>query len=82
MKVRAYVRVARLENGKSRLVTTSRPSNVALTDGYGDALPTVSFAVDFNVDDLSFRRASNVIAVIEVADAVELSTVQLATEPA
>ena len=70
MKIRAYVRIAK--NGYKYKLDASTKSNEAplkLAGSYGQGdryLPTVGFAVDFNVPDEMFSKASVVIAEIDL----------------
>lgn len=81
MKTRIYLRVAK--NGYKTKVDASTKSNedpIFIPAQYGKpkvALPTVGFAVDFEIPDQLFSKASVVIASINVAtkDAAILSGV-------
>lgn len=71
MKIRAYIRVAK--NGSKYLVAAqSKENNQPLhkisygSVGNKEFLPTVAFAVDLNVPDELFAKASRVIAEINV----------------
>lgn len=67
MKQTLYVRAAKHpRGGKSKVVTGTKPSHHALTDSSGNAMPTVSFAVELNVPDELFSRAQRVVASIDV----------------
>lgn len=73
MKVRAYIRVAKGGPGnKYKLSATTKPDNTPLYKlGYGrsarrDFLPTVSFAVDFDLPEDAFNRAAKVISEVVV----------------
>lgn len=70
MKVRTYIRIAK--NGYKYKVdahTKEDPTPLYIPSygGQKKFLPTVAFAVDFNVPDELFSNASRVIAQIDVA---------------
>lgn len=75
MKVKAYIRVARSSHGKPRVTATQRPSSHPMTDTDGTPLPTVAFAVQFDVPDVMFRQAEQLIATVEITQAHPLATV-------
>ncbi len=70
MKVRAYMRIARSTRGY-KVSGGNRPSLKPLTsqEGYGNEsfLPTVSFAIDFEIPDELFDQQKRVIGEINVA---------------
>lgn len=68
MIVRAYIRVAEGLNGKPRIQATTQPSDEPIKSQFGKALPTVSFAVEFDVPDVLFSRAEEVIATIAIPE--------------
>lgn len=71
MKIRTYIRVAK--NGYKYKVDASTKSNedpIFLPAQYNrakEALPTVGFAVDFEIPDQLFSKASVVVASINIA---------------
>jgi hypothetical protein len=67
MIVKAYVRVAKGSRGP-KLIATVKPNTTPLEDGNRNPIPTVFFAVQFDVPDESFRRAQQVIAEVKVED--------------
>lgn len=79
MKVRAYIRVAK--NGYKWKIDASTKSTEdpifkpAQYNRAKEALPTVGFAVDFEIPDQLFSKASVLVATINVAtkDAVILT---------
>lgn len=66
MKVKAHIRIARQPNGKPKIAVNTKHSDFPLTDVRNEPLPTLSFAVEFDVDDAAFRKAQQVIAEIKV----------------
>lgn len=73
MKVRAYVRVAKHRTGRKgyMVVAGSTPNQEPLTKGQGmykESLPTVAFAIDFEIPDSAFNLAERVIAEIEIPE--------------
>lgn len=76
MKIKSYIRIARTSNGRSKITATSKPSDEPLKDSYGEALPTVAFAVEFVIPDEAFRRASQLIASVDVEAPQPLATVR------
>jgi hypothetical protein len=68
MKVKAYLRVAKDRNGRSRVQANAKPSQAPLTRSDGTILPTVSFAVELDVPDAMFRRAEQVIATLTIPE--------------
>jgi len=69
MKVKAHIRVARNTNRRPMVVATAKPNSRPLTSASGDPLPTVMFAVEFDVADALLNKASEVIAQIKVEQA-------------
>lgn len=67
MKVRTYMRVARKPNsrGKAAVAATTKPTAHPLADINGP-LPTVYFAIEFDIPDSLLDRAQEVIAEIKV----------------
>lgn len=65
MKVRAYLRIGVMKRG-SKLSATNKPSHAPLFDANGSGIPTVAFAVDFNIPDELFKQAQIAIAEINV----------------
>jgi len=76
MKVKTYVRIARADTGRTKIAASSKPSDEPLKDSYGDALPTVAFAVEFVVADGAFDRARKLIASVDVQSPEPLATVR------
>lgn len=80
MKTKAYIRVAKLRNGRSKVEASSRPNPEPLRDSNGYAYPTVGFAVELNLPDKLFTRHEQVLAKLSIpedqaeilADVVEL----------
>lgn len=68
MKVKAHIRVAKGSNGKSQLTATVKPSTAPLTMANGTPLPTIAFAVVFEVPDAMFRQAEQVIATLTIPE--------------
>lgn len=68
MKVKACIRVGRDRQGRHRLVATSKPSHLPLTKSDGTELPTVAFAVEFDVPDAMFRQAEQAIATLVIPE--------------
>lgn len=71
MKVRCYLRIAK-HGYKYKVAANIKSSEepLKITGSYGkqeQLLPTVGFAVDFNIPDDLFSRASKVIAEIDIA---------------
>lgn len=85
-KVRAYIRVAK--HGYKYKIEASTKSNedpLFLPAHYNTpkkALPTVGFAVDFEIPDQLFSKASVLVATINIAtkDAAILAGVPVATK--
>ena len=81
-KVRGYIRIAR--NGYKYKIDAGIKSNeqpLHLQTGYNEKqfLPTVLFAIDFDVDDNLFSRASKVIGTIVVNQANGVIAAELPT---
>ena len=68
MKVKAHVRVGRDPRGKHKIAVTSRPNPFPLEKGNGEVLPTVAFAVEFEVPDSAFREAERVLATVVIPE--------------
>lgn len=71
MKVRAYLRVAKLPGWKYKIAASGKPDNSPLhkMKGYrGDKefLPTVAFALDLDIPDEQFNRASRLLGEVVV----------------
>jgi len=87
MKVKACVRVAHGNRGGSRVpvtkvAVTQKPIHDALTyiDGLSSRpLPTVAFAVEFDIPDAMFKRAEQVIATMTIPE--ESATVAAVVKP-
>lgn len=77
MKVKAHIRVARdpkRRTASPRIVATMRPMPGPLLGHSGDVLPTVAFAVEFDIPDSMFKRAEEVIATVVIPeDQVEIA---------
>ncbi len=80
MKIRTFLRVAKSGPGKFKVEASTKASEdpIFKPAQYGrgkEALPTVGFAVDFEIPDQLFSKASVVVASINVAtkDAAILS---------
>jgi len=70
MKTRIYLRIARGSRGKSRVMASVSPKIEPIKSGSGysvEYLPTVYFAVDFNIPNDLFEQAQIPIAEINVA---------------
>lgn len=68
MKVRAYIRVAKMANGKAKVDASRSPHDRPLSSSNGEALPTVAFAIDLVVPDGLFTRAEQVIATLTIPE--------------
>lgn len=81
MKVKTYVRVARTEiRSRGKVAVNTTRNDTALTDTRGDALPTVMFAVEFDIPDAAFDRAAQTIATIKVTNPEIAATVKQVKE--
>lgn len=69
MKVKAHIRVGKDRRGHTQLTATTKPSLRPLSKSNGTVLPTVAFAVEFDVPDSMFKRAEDVIATVTIQDA-------------
>jgi hypothetical protein len=68
-KIKVYLRVARTQGSAGhRVVATTRPSHIPLSDAYGTVLPTIAFAIVLDIDSAAFRQAEQVIAELIVAE--------------
>lgn len=72
MKQRIYLRVAKKgQYGRVKVAASIKSSEdpIYSQTGYGskEALPTVGFAVDFEIPDQLFSKASVVVATINIA---------------
>lgn len=82
MKVKTYLRVARGHGKQARVVANARPNPSPLSDHMGVDLPTVAFAVVFEIPDEAFRAAERVLAEIEVPiESISLSAAVEAEAP-
>lgn len=93
MKVKAYIRVAHGKNTRNsrsavtKVAVTQKPTNDALT--YVDSrlgrhvtMPTVAFAVEFDIPDAMFKRAEQVIATMTIPEeSATVAAVVKAVEP-
>jgi hypothetical protein len=67
-KLKVYLRVAQTQGSAGhRVVATTRPSHIPLSDAYSTVLPTIAFAVMLDIDPAAFRLAERVIAELTVA---------------
>lgn len=66
MKATTYLKFAKNNLGRVKVVASAKADSTPVNDSYGKPLPTVYFAVDFNIPDELFEQASNVIASIDV----------------
>lgn len=84
MIVKAYIRVAEGGNGKPRILATTRYSPEPIKTQFGHALPTVAFAIEFDVPDALFEQAEEIIATVSIPEEAArpiVATVEMA-EPA
>jgi hypothetical protein len=75
VKIKAYVRVAKLAGGKPKLAVTTKPSGASLTDSLGNALETVAFAIELDVDDGAFSQARHLVASVKIENPAVLASV-------
>ena len=69
MKVKAYMRVGHdARRRKTQLDVTAKPTARALKGSNGNELPTVAFAVEFEIPDEMFKRAEQVIATLTIPE--------------
>jgi hypothetical protein len=68
MIVKAYIRVAEGGNGKPRIIATTRSSAEPIKTQFGAALPTVAFAIEFDVPDALFEQAEQVVATVTIPE--------------
>jgi hypothetical protein len=69
MKAKIYMRVAKTGGSKGfKATAATRPNPKALEDSYGDALPTVAFAVLLDIPDAAFKHAEQVLAEIDIPE--------------
>lgn len=68
MKTTAYLRVAKMPNGRHKIVANTRPQHAPVNDTHGYPYPTVAFAVKLEIPDAAFRQAERVIAEINIPD--------------
>lgn len=68
MKVKAYLRVAKMLNGKKKVTANARPLYSPINDSSGYPYPTIAFAVEFDIPDKAFDQASEVIAQIKIPE--------------
>lgn len=70
MKVKAYMRIAKHVGGRKgyAINATRNPSYRPLEGTRGDVLPTVMFAVEFDIPDKAFKQAEQVIAEITIPE--------------
>jgi hypothetical protein len=76
-KLKVYLRVAKTHGSAGhRVVATTRPSHLPLSDTYGSVLPTIAFAIVLDIDAAAFRQAERVMAEL----AIEPERVMVAAE--
>ena len=71
MKAKVYIRIAKSKRGSTFLVEangTPRAAHKPLVGSGADPLPTVAFAVNFEIPDSAFRSAEQVIAEIKIPE--------------
>jgi hypothetical protein len=68
VKIKAHIRVAKDRNGRNKIAATVKPNPHPLTKADGTVLPTISFAVEFDVPDGMFRQAEQVIATLTIPE--------------
>lgn len=68
MKVRAYMRVAKMASGKAKVDAGRQPNDRPLVASNGEVLPTVAFAIDLEVPQAMFHRAEQVIATLTIPE--------------
>jgi hypothetical protein len=68
VKVKAHIRVAKTPRG-AKVAATTKPTLAPLYDSHNNILPTVAFAVEFDVPESMFKQAENVVASITIKDA-------------
>lgn len=78
MKIKAYLRVAKNPRGRRpyRVTASQQPNHQPLENSVGDPLPTLSFAVVFDVPENAFKQAEQVIAEITIPE----SAIEIAAE--
>lgn len=65
MKLKVYMRVAR--KGSRRYVRSSlKPSHDPIYASTGEAIPTVSFAIELDLPEMAFRQAEQVVATLNI----------------
>ncbi len=67
MLTNIYLRVGKSKKGKVKIEASERPNEKPLRVG-DKFIPTVSFGVSFNIPDNLFKKASTLIAIINVAE--------------
>lgn len=72
MKATVYLRIAKGGKKGFKVEASTTPNNTPILQkgGYNQAdvyLPTVSFGVDFDLDDKLFKQAETIVATINVA---------------
>lgn len=73
MKIRTYIRVAKQKSGRSGIKVDASTKDIPqplfrpLYRGEKEYLPTVRFAVDFEIPDELFSQASKVVGEINIA---------------
>lgn len=67
MKVKTYMRVGYDQKRRKTMVeANAKPSGRALRGSNGTDLPTVAFAVEFEIPDQMFKQAEQVIATLTI----------------
>lgn len=67
MKVRVHMRVGKGSRGP-QVHASVKPSDRPLADSSGVPIPTVAFAIDFDLPEALFHRAEEVIAKLTVPE--------------
>lgn len=69
-KVRAHLRIARTQKG-NKIEASAKPNyeplSTAVYGGGKDFLPTIFFAVDFEIPEILFTQAENVVALVNLS---------------
>jgi hypothetical protein len=81
MKIKAHIRIGFDKKTRNyKLEATVNPSSTPIRRGNGTDLPTVAFAVMFDVPDVMFRQAEQVIATMTIPES-QARIVADVTEP-
>ena len=82
MKTRVHLRIAKTTSSRApyKVAATAKPNHQPITDMYGNAFPTVAFALDLNIPDGLFRQAERVIAEITVPEDIASIPVPVVVE--